>query len=345
MSPLAKRGRLFFLILATLIVLDRASAIMLALTGDAAHFRLLTSVLLPAVIIFWVASLWQGDTQRRHVPAFILLLYGGGNLFNFGRVIPGTALAERPADVGLFLQVSLRLLGFPVLHASCYIVAGLALLLSPSLYAFFDHQSQRAENPWAALSDWLLGFVSLDRASREARQSSLDYENRTRYPVLTRATLESLDDHDLFDAIFDYVCLKIGGDYKNAFAIVSSLPRGFQAVYSIWWVGAEVSNRGFHQYFYNKGVNWAFMALEGYKLFGANQKAGLMARAIEVYLQEEPEQLAILARPENPKQLIEQFVKARDASTLSELDQLFYETDGSGAVEYIRAHLDDFVAD
>jgi len=43
--------------------------------------------------------------------------------------------------------------------------------------------------------------------------------------------------------------------------------------------------------------------------------------------------------------LIEQFVKARDASTLSELDQLFYETDGSGAVEYIRAHLNDFVAD
>jgi hypothetical protein len=344
LSSLAKRGRLFFLVLATLIVLDRGSVIVRAFTG-AAPFRLLDSLLLPAVIIFIVVSLWQGDTQRRHFRALILLLYGGGNLFNCGRVILGTAVAERPADVGLFLQLSLRLMGFPVLHASCYIFAGLALLLSPSLYAFFDHQAQIAENPWSALANWLLGFVSLDRASREARQSSLGFEKRTRYPVLTRDILESLDDRDLFDAIFDYVCLKIGGDYKNAFAIVSSLPRGFQAVYSIWWVGAEISNGGFHQYFYNKGVNWAFMALEGYKLFGENEKAGLMARAIDVYLQEEPEQLTILAHPENPKQLIEQFVQAREASTLSELDRLFYETNGSGAVEYIRAHVGDFVAD
>jgi len=340
---LAKRGRLFFLILATLIVLDRVSAIMLALTGDAAHFRILTSVLLPAVIIFWVASLWQGDTQRRHVPAFILLLYGGGNLFNYGRVILGTALAERPADVGLFLQVSLRPLGFPVLHASCYIVAGLALLLSPSLYAFFDHQSQRAENPWAALSDWLLGFVSLDRASREARQSSLDYENRTRYPVLTRATLESLDDNDLFGAIHDYVSIKADRAHSNRFAIVSSMPRGFQAVYSTWWVAAEVSNGGFHQYFYNQGTNWAFMALEGYKLFGANEKAALMARAIDTFLQEETKEPRF---PEvTPAQMIEGFVKSREVSKLPELDRLFYETDGGGAVAYIRGHIDEFVAD
>lgn len=67
--------------------------------------------------------------------------------------------------------------------------------------------------------------------------------------------------------------------------------------------------------------------------------------AIEVYLQEEPEQLK--HRTDNPLQMIEQYVKARNVSTLPELDSSFYEADDDGALamEYIRAHIDVFVAD
>jgi hypothetical protein len=86
------------------------------------------------------------------------------------------------------------------------------------------------------------------------------------------------------------------------------------------------------------------MALEGYKLFGEHEVASVLARAIDVYLQEEPEQLK--HRTDNPSQMIEQYVKAREVSTLPELDRLFYEADDSGsAVKYIRAHIDEFVAD
>jgi hypothetical protein len=321
MSPLAQRGRLFFVSLATLIVLDRGFAILRALTGDAAHFRFLSSVLLPAVIIFMVASLWQGDARRRHFRALILLVYGGGNLLNYGRVLYAAALEAQPWDAGLFLQVSLSQMGLPILHASCYVLVSAALFFSTSLRAFFDYQSQTAET----------------------RRGAPENESGPRFPVLTRAILESLDDGDLVGAVHDYVSLKVHKDYTNRFAIVSSLPRGFQAVYSTWWVAAEVSNGGFHQYFYNQGTDWAFMALEGYKLFGAHETAALMARAIEVYLLEETERLVF---PDvTPAQMIDGFVKSREASKLPELDRLFYETRGGGATEYIKAHLDEFVGD
>jgi hypothetical protein len=192
------------------------------------------------------------------------------------------------------------------------------------------------------IADWFLRFIKMDRSSRSTRKSFRDYDNRMRYPVLTRKILESLDDSDLVDAVRDYVQLKIEADYQHKFQIVSSLPRSFQAVYSTWWVDAEVNNGGFHQYFFNQGADWAFMALEGYKLMGAREMAGLMARAIEVHLREEPEQQE--CRANGPLHLLEQYVEARKISGLPELDRTYYSLSFYDvAIGYIRSHLDDFV--
>ncbi len=345
MSRLIRRGRVFFLILATLIVVDRASSLVLALIGDTENLSIWQSILLPVLVILGVVSLWRGETGLRRLMAAWALLHGGINLLIFGFLIYRMAAVTPPEQAGFLLNVSAMLFGFSLLHAGFYIFVGLALLLSRSLKAFFNHQSQTAETPLNVLTDRLLSIGKMDRASRSVRQLACDYETRTRYPVLTREILESLDDIDLVDAVVDYVQLKVNDDYEREFEIVSSLPRGFQAAYSTWWVQAEVLNGGFHQYFYNRGVDWAFMALEGYKFFGADELASLMARAIEVYLQEEPEQLK--HRTDNPLQMIEQYVKARNVSTLPELDSSFYEADDDGALamEYIRAHIDVFVAD
>jgi hypothetical protein len=344
LSPSVRRGRVFYLILATLIVADRLLAIVLALVASNGNFNPWRSLLFPVMVMGGVILLWQGDKWLRWGVAVWSLLHGAGNLLIIGYVVYSMASVTPPEGTGFFRTTTALLFGIPLLHAGFYIFAGLALLLSRSLKLFFDLQSLTAENPFAALKDWLLSFVGRDRAASTEGDFMSNYENRERYPVLEREKLAALDDFDLVDAVVDYMQLKIDGDHEHAFEIVSNLPLGFRAVYSTWWVQAEVNNGGFHQYFYNWGVNWAFMALEGYKLFGAQELAALMARAIDVYLQEEPEQLQ--HRTADLTRMLAQYAKARELSTLPELDSLFYEVqDTIGAAEYIRNHLDEFVTD
>ena len=343
MSPLAQRGRILFLILATLIIFDGVSRFVRPLIFTDAHFTFRESVLVPAVIIFIIVSLWQLEPRHRRFRPYVFLIYGGGCLFQYARLMYRMALATPPEEADRFAERALAIFGLPVLEAVFFIVASMMLVFSPSLKDFFEYQTLHATNPWTNLGNWVLGLIKGDGLTPEGRKFWHDFENRTRYPVLTRAILDSLDDQDLFDAIHDYVDLKVEKDYGNEFAIVSSMPRGFQAVYSIWGLKAEVDNGGFYQFFYNKNVDWAFMALEGYKLFGEDKLAAITARAIELYLQEESEQRKY--QSDNPLEMIEKFVEGRKASTLPELDKLFYECDGCDGAEYIRAHIDEFVAD
>lgn len=308
-----------------------------------AHFTFVESVLIPALAIFIIVSLWQLEPRHRRFRPYFFLIYGAGCLFQYASLIHRAALATPPEKADRFAERALAIFGLSALEAILFVVAGLMLAFSPSLKAFFEYQTLHATNPWTNLGTWILGLVKGDGLTPEGRKFWHDFENRTRYPVLTRGILDSLDDQDLFNAIHDYVSLKVEKDYGNEFAIVSSLPRGFQAVYSIWCLKAEVDNGGFYQFFYNKRVDWAFMALEGYKLFGEDKLAGLTARAIELYLQEEPEQRKF--QTDNPLGMLEKFVEGRKLSTLPELDKLFYQCEGCDGAEYIRAHIDEFVAD
>ena len=344
MSPLVRRGRVIFLVLASLIIIDHFSRMVLALIRDTKGLNLWSSILFPTAVILGVVSLWQGARWLRRLMALWLLVHGGKHLFIIGLLMYQMATVTPPDQADFFLRMSGILFGFPILYGGFCVSAGLALLGSRSLKAFFDHQWETAENPLSGLVDWILSFFKMDRDSRLIRQVFYEYANRTRYPVLTRDILESLDDSELLDAVVDYVDLKVDNDFEREFEIVSSLPRGFQAVYSTWWVRAEVENGGFQQYFCNRGVDWAFMALEGYKLFGATRMADLMARAIDVYLHEEPEELKHFTG--DPTQMIEQYLNARDVSALPELDDLFYEIDESdSAVQYVRTHIDEFVTE
>jgi Domain of unknown function (DUF4375) len=199
--------------------------------------------------------------------------------------------------------------------------------------------------PQMRIIDRLLRLVKIDSASRSARKFFRDYANRTRYPQLTRETLQSIDELDFDSAVVDYVDIVIDGKYDRAIDIVSKMSPGIQAVYSTWWVQAEVDNGGLHQYFCNKGVEWAFKAVEGYKLLGAPKHTALVTRAIELYLEEEVEQKAFYRG--NLQTMIEDYVEARKASDLPALDSLFYALEDEYiiglAFEYMKRHLDEFV--
>ncbi|HUE71177.1 MAG TPA: DUF4375 domain-containing protein [Pirellulaceae bacterium] len=290
-----------------------------------------------------MVSLWQGQRWLRWLMAGWSFIHAATIAAVIALLVYHLSLETPPEKAGAFLKVLSALFAWPLIETALYLFVGLSLLLSPSLRAFCEYQSRTANSPWLELLDRILRLFQRNEAMPEEDSFWTRYKNRPRFPILTRDILRSLDDWDLTDAVVDYVRIKIECSDKDDVEIVSALPRGFQAVYSTWWVRAEVDNGGFHQYFYNQGINWAFMALEGYKLIGATELAGLMARAIELFLEEESEQLSY--RTPDLSRMLEQYVEARNASALPELDNLFYRIEGDdGVTEYIRTHLDEFIA-
>jgi hypothetical protein len=193
--------------------------------------------------------------------------------------------------------------------------------------------------------DRLLAIIKMDRSSRWTRRFFREYDNRTRYPELTRKILESIGELEFDLAVVDYVGLKIEADYRRKFEIVSQMSPGIQAVYSTWQVRAEVDNGGLHQYFYNQGVEWAFKALEGYRLLGAQVHAEVMARAIDLYLLEEGKQHAHFSG--EVVTLLGDYCEARKKSKLPELDAIFSGIKNESVIDlsfsYMKRHMDQFI--
>ena len=54
------------------------------------------------------------------------------------------------------------------------------------------------------------------------------------------------------------------------------------AIYTIWWLEAEVNNGGFHQYFWNSTGDNAGAALKSLNKIGATKTASLLKQAMEV---------------------------------------------------------------
>ena len=55
-----------------------------------------------------------------------------------------------------------------------------------------------------------------------------------------------------------------------------------KAIYTIWWLEAEVNNGGFHQYFWNSAGDHADTAIRSLKSIGASKTASLLEKAIEI---------------------------------------------------------------
>ena len=174
MATLERRGRWFFLILATLIIVDRLLAIVLGLTGDPEHFDLWRSVLLPAWVIVCVTALWYGDAWWRWLLVIWSLGQGGTNLLLLIVVMVRMAAITPPEQTGFFLTMSAKLLVFPLLHASFYLFVGLALIFSRSLKTFFNYQRKTADSLWTVLTHYIPGIGGTMQSDEQKRQRLLD---------------------------------------------------------------------------------------------------------------------------------------------------------------------------
>jgi hypothetical protein len=92
-----------------------------------------------------------------------------------------------------------------------------------------------------------------------------------------------------------------------------------KAIFTIWWLEAEVNNGGFHQYFWNSSGDHFAIALKSLNKIGATKTASLLKQAIEIaFCGSVP-----LNRDERQKLLEIDEDKKMDA--LEELDNSFYE--------------------
>lgn len=119
-------------------------------------------------------------------------------------------------------------------------------------------------------------------------------------PSFNAATISSLQDKELENAVIDYVSYRIGNDYANEHKIVAALPKGFQAVYATYWVEAEVGSSGFREYFGDSAGVFHHEALEGYRILGAVEHEAVMAEAVGLYRQEEARPKAVATPAKDP---------------------------------------------
>lgn len=171
------------------------------------------------------------------------------------------------------------------------------------------------------------------------------FKNRKRHTHLTPEILGTIPDADVELAVMDFVDCRekhLGG---STLAALSSLSVGFRAVYSTWWVEAEVHNGGFNQYFWNSSGQFAPDAVAGFELLGAPALARLMERAIAVH-----EQDAARLAPLMAENTAEAFSQSYEANPLEALDHEFYRLDSDTdirqtRIRFIRANPQLFVGD
>lgn len=105
---------------------------------------------------------------------------------------------------------------------------------------------------------------------------------------LDEVTLASLADHDLEQAIIDYVDRRLASRSadEDEVSVVNALPRGVRALYLTWTVESEVINGGFVRYFWNWAGQFAKEAVTAFEFFSADEHAALMREANRVYAEE-----------------------------------------------------------
>ena len=142
MTPQERRGKRLFLVLATLLVLEKVAGITLALSGGLAEVRWVESVVQPVGFALAVAFLWQGDVWLRWLVGLMCIFSGGLLAFVCGQLLVKLAGVTPPEGAGFFMQIA----GFPVglvgVFGLLHVVAGLLFLASPSIRAFFRYQRE-----------------------------------------------------------------------------------------------------------------------------------------------------------------------------------------------------------
>ena len=137
-----RRGKRLFLVLATLIILEKLAGVVLALIVADGAIDWRKSILQPLGTALAVGFLWQGDVWLRWLVGIALVLWGGLMTFVSAHVLILLAKRTPPDDAGFYM----RWVGYPIgifaLFGLFYLTAGLLFLISPSMRAFFRYQRE-----------------------------------------------------------------------------------------------------------------------------------------------------------------------------------------------------------
>jgi len=147
MTPRERRGRTLFLILASVLILEKLTDVGFAFSKGLAEVKWSKSVLQPLCLAASVAFLWQGDRWLRWLVGAVYVFSGGVQIYLMahflGKLAQGNIGADVPPEKA---AIVLRVLGAPIgvigVFGLLHLLAGLLFLLSPSMIAFFRYQRE-----------------------------------------------------------------------------------------------------------------------------------------------------------------------------------------------------------
>ena len=177
---------------------------------------------------------------------------------------------------------------------------------------------------------------------RESLDKSLNaFMNRKTYKTINTAVLTEISDDKLIQAIVDYISDKIIKDnYKDQYSLVKALPIGFQHIFGVFLLEAEVNNGGFNQFFYNSSSLFIDEAHNGCVAIGAIKTAKVVASAVDIIMKE-------MEMQKKTREIgtIEAFMQSYEDTKLGVCDDEFYKysEDLQGlCIRYVRNNYGDF---
>lgn len=145
-------------------------------------------------------------------------------------------------------------------------------------------------------------------------------KNLNKITLLSKEDLSSMSDEDLIFMVIHWMWSKFNSDWSNQYAVISSLPKACQDIYSVYTIEAEVNNGGFNQCYYNSSKEFTLMAESGFKAIGAEGFTELMIRANTIYVDIKDD----LEKFNDGT--IESFAKSYENNPLNDLDEEFMKT-------------------
>ena len=173
-------------------------------------------------------------------------------------------------------------------------------------------------------------------------QSVEAFKNRAIHKELTEQNIDTTQDDNLLQVVFDNLSEKQPTNYEKEYETVMSWNKSRQAIYMIWSLEAEVNNGGYNQFYFNSSRQFYKHLPDALRLVGATKFADLTKRANETFEKENPK------ITQHQDGTIEGFSKSYDDNPLNKYDDEFYDLYKTEnlqqiQVDYIRKNKKEFI--
>jgi len=208
----------------------------------------------------------------------------------------------------------------------------ITIMILTSILSFFGCKGKNESNKEKSEMDLLI------------EESVNEHNNRKIYKKLTKEIIETIPDIKLEETILDNINTSFEKGEQYTLEKISKLTKGQQAVFSTWWLEAEVNNGGFNQFYFNSIGQFAEMAEIGFKTIGAENFSNLTKQANIIYIKNK-ERLE-----EFDDGTLESFSESYNDNPLNEMDKKFYEfykseNIGDLRIKYIRDNISEFTSE